>query len=433
MIPFDKIPKRQTAILYHGRQIDYGELLANSQPYQKRLESIKESVILLPMKQEPETIYKLVACIRANKIFVPIPEDEPIAKAETLKNELSSTVLWLNDFIYFKAELPQLQLPKDTLFIGFTSGTTGERKGFVRNKESWLHSFAIFQSVSVFAPKPYVTCLTPLHYSLGLYVLLQTLSSGQTYLLDVTTLTDLLTMPDVLNHSQVFSVPTVLIDQLSAIGNVQKQCLSIILSGEVVSINQRKQLFEQMPNAQVLTFYGSSETSFIAYNAVPYPPDNCVGTLFPQVSISIAENDQAIGEIRVTSPMTFQGYLKKGRFYQASATIATGDMGWYDQQLFYLGREDDRINRKGEKYFPATLEKRLNESPYIKDVVVYGYPDAKLGQGIAADIVWVERSLSLDELNQFLKTDIYRKGKLDTYQSVADIQYNDSGKKCKKR
>ena len=87
MIPFDKIPKRQTAILYHGRQIDYGELLANSQPYQKRLESIKESVIFLPMKQEPETIYKLVACIRANKIFVPIPEDEPIAKAETLKNE----------------------------------------------------------------------------------------------------------------------------------------------------------------------------------------------------------------------------------------------------------------------------------------------------------------------------------------------------------
>lgn len=433
MIPFDKIPKRKTAILYHGRQIDYGELLANSQPYQKRLKSIKESVIFLPMKQEPETIYKLVACIRANKIFVPIPENDPILKAETLKKEFSSAVLWLNDFIYFKTELPEIQLPKDTLFIGFTSGTTGERKGFVRDKESWLQSFANFQSVTTFAPKPYVTCLTPLHYSLGLYVLLQTLSSGQTYLLDVTTLTDLLVMPDVLNHCQVFSVPTVLNDQLSAIENVQKQCLSIILSGEVVSINQRKQLFEQFPNAQVLTFYGSSETSFIAYNAVPYPSDNCVGTLFPQVTISITETDQAIGEIRVTSPMTFQGYLKNGRFYQASATIATGDMGWYDQQLFYLGRKDDRINRKGEKYFPATLEKRLIESLYIKDAVVYGYPDAKLGQGIAADIIWVGRSLSLDELNQFLKKDVYRKGKLDKYQSVADIQYNDSGKKCKKR
>lgn len=433
MIPFDKIPKRQTAIVYHGRQIDYGELLANSLPYQKRLEDVKESVIFLPMKQDLETIYKLVACIRANKIFVPIPEDAPIAKAETLKNDFSSAVLWLNDFIYFKTELPQIQLPKDTLFIGFTSGTTGERKGFVRDKASWLQSFASFQSVTAFAPKPYVTCLTPLHYSLGLYVLLQTLSSGQTYLLDVTTLTDLLAMPDVLNHCQVFSVPTVLNAQLSAIENVQKQCLSIILSGEVVSINQRKQLFEQMPNAQVLTFYGSSETSFIAYNAVPYPPDNCVGTLFPQVSISIAEMNQAVGEIKVTSPMTFQGYLKKGRFYPASATIATGDMGWYDQQLFYLSRKDDRINRKGEKYFPATLEKRLIESPYIKDAVVYGYPDAKLCQGIAADIVWSERSLSLDELNQFLKKDVYRKGKLDKYQSVADIQYNDSGKKCKKR
>ncbi|HFE9852369.1 AMP-binding protein [Enterococcus sp. DIV1420a] len=432
MIPFDKIPSAKIALLDHDQAISYGELQKISKKYQQRIQKLSEPVVFLPMKPQLETIYKLIGCILAKKIFVPLSSENTLEYARKLSREFSTSILWGREFVYFQSDRPPLIFPEDTLFIGFTSGTTGERKGFIRNQISWLESFKIFHSIPVFQPKKYVTCLTPLHYSLGLYVLLQTLCSGQTFLVGVKKLTDPLLTSTILNNLQLFSVPTVFQHGLEEVEQEKHGNFDIILGGETVTLTQRKKIVAKCPQARLFDFYGASETSFISYNYQPFPDEHCVGKTFPKVKVTLQDEGDGVGEIVVESPINFQGYLKKGKIYPPQNAIATGDLGSYTGELYYYGRKDERINRKGEKIFPLQIEKLLRKLPQIQDTVVYGRPDEKLGERVIAEIVWQDQPLSLAEVNQFIAKTAYSKGKIDTILTVNLLAYGDSGKKLNK-
>ncbi|MBO0481107.1 AMP-binding protein [Candidatus Enterococcus courvalinii] len=431
MIPFNKISHDQTALIYHEERISYGELLRVSTSYQEALENTDEKIIFIPMEETPKTIYKIVACMLAKKIFVPVPGQEALFHVQKIIDSFSSAALWMEEFEYFKTKRNELVLPEDTLFIGFTSGTTGERKGFVRNQQSWLRSFEIFHSVPVFHPKKYVTCLTPLHYSLGLYVLLQTLYSGQAFILDIKSIDDLLNMPEILNNVQIFSVPTVFRYWLARINKKILGAFDVILGGETMSVKQREQFFAQCPDASLYVFYGTSESSFITYTSDRFPENHCVGQNFPEVKISIKNKKNSIGKIVVNSPMNFQGYLKEGQFYPAEMEISTGDLGMYNRTLFYYGREDERINRKGEKIFPTEIEAIMLQLPQVKDLSIYGLPDPILGQRVVAEVVWQSQPLTLKEINQRIRKYSFRKVKIDTVITVNQVSYSESGKKEK--
>lgn len=274
-----------------------------------------------------------------------------------------------------------------------------------------------------------MTCLTPLHYSLGLYTLLQTLCSGQTYLLGLRKISSLASNPAVLNDSQIFSVPTVFNYWIEKMEKPMFGTFDVILGGESVTENQRKTFASKCPEARLFDFYGTSETSFISYNDQQLPERNCLGNFFPKVQVTILDADDSIGEIAVKSPMNFQGYLNNGQIILAEETIKTGDLGKYEKVLFYFGRKDKRINRKGEKIFPAYLEKIVLQLPQIKDALIYGVSDPELGERVLAEVVWKDEPLALSAINEFIKENSYRKGKIDTLLSVQEIQYNESGKK----
>lgn len=203
----------------------------------------------------------------------------------------------------------------------------------------------------------------------------------------------------------------------------------VILGGESVTENQRKTFASKCPEARLFDFYGTSETSFISYNDQQFPERNCLGNFFPKVQVTILDADDSIGEIAVKSPMNFQGYLNNGQIILAEETIKTGDLGKYEKVLFYFGRKDKRINRKGEKIFPAYLEKIVLQLPQIKDVLIYGVSDLEFGERVLAEVVWKDEPLALSAINEFIKANSYRKGKIDTLLSVQEIQYNESGKK----
>ncbi|WP_411372552.1 acyl-CoA synthetase family protein [Enterococcus thailandicus] len=153
MIPFSNISKEKTAIIYHEQFINYGKLQQMSRSYQKKIQKEEERIVFIPMDECPETVYKLIACILAKKIFVPISNQRPEEQVNKLIGEFSSSILWTKEICHFQTNNKPILFPEDTLFIGFTSGTTGERKGFIRNQKSWINSLNIFHSVPVFAKK----------------------------------------------------------------------------------------------------------------------------------------------------------------------------------------------------------------------------------------------------------------------------------------
>jgi fatty-acyl-CoA synthase len=99
-----------------------------------------------------------------------------------------------------------------------------------------------------------------------------------------------------------------------------------------------------------------------------------------------------IGEIRVRSPWATRGYY--GLPEATAATylpdgIRSGDMGYLgpDGWLYLSGRQKEMIISGGENVFPNEVEAVLREHPSVRDLIVYGMPDAHWGERVEAGIV----------------------------------------------
>jgi long-chain acyl-CoA synthetase len=83
-----------------------------------------------------------------------------------------------------------------------------------------------------------------------------------------------------------------------------------------------------------------------------------------------------------------------GRSQDTAAAIRngwfhSGDVGSMDEQgyVFIVDRVKDMINRSGFKVWPSEVEQLLYRHPAVKEVAVYGVPDAESGESVAAAIV----------------------------------------------
>lgn len=97
-----------------------------------------------------------------------------------------------------------------------------------------------------------------------------------------------------------------------------------------------------------------------------------------------------IGEVCLTSDIIMNGYLPdgiitdSGIYYDGNGTpwIRTGDMGYVDEDGFFYfsGRKKRIIIIAGYNVYPATIEEKIDELPYISEVcAVQGY-DSKTGK-----------------------------------------------------
>ncbi|WP_026566638.1 class I adenylate-forming enzyme family protein [Bacillus sp. UNC41MFS5] len=117
-----------------------------------------------------------------------------------------------------------------------------------------------------------------------------------------------------------------------------------------------------------------------------------------------------IGEILVdiSSPEAFKGYwnrpdatrkaIKDGWYF-------TGDVGFIDEEgdLHVVGRVDDMIISSGENIHPQEIEKVLTEHHSVREAVVVGEDDERLGQIVTAFIVSDDKELTPQALDYFCK------------------------------
>lgn len=101
------------------------------------------------------------------------------------------------------------------------------------------------------------------------------------------------------------------------------------------------------------------------------------------------------GEIEVRGPVVMLGYLEDP---EATAQafhdgwLRTGDFGVLDASggLRVLDRRADLILSGGENVYPAEIESRLEEAPGVREVGVFGVPDARFGARPVAAVVMRE-------------------------------------------
>jgi fatty-acyl-CoA synthase len=110
-----------------------------------------------------------------------------------------------------------------------------------------------------------------------------------------------------------------------------------------------------------------------------------------------------------------KGYYKMpeetGETIDEEGWLHTGDLATMDEDGYVqiTGRADDTIIRGGENIYPREIEEFLYTHPEISDVQVFGVPDEKYGEEIAAAIIKKEdSSLTEEDVKEYCRENIAR-------------------------
>ncbi|PQP84816.1 hypothetical protein C0Q44_09905 [Paenibacillus sp. PCH8] len=299
---------------------------------------------------------------------------------------------------------PRRSSTEDSLFyMGYTSGTTGRPKGYLRSQRSWIESFAYAHETFVHDAGDHVLAPGSLVYSLTLYACIQTLYIGGTFHLTRRFRAECV-LETLATHAvtHLYLVPTMfeaLYKAFTASDSVPglPTVRSLITSGDKWSPESKRKVTEVFENAGLYEFYGASELSFVTVldpEGNRYKPDS-IGKPFAGVQVSIREADHTeategtVGQLFVKSPMIFAGYY--GSEAETSQVVhgewaTVGDLATRDSEgyVYLVGRKKNMIISGGLNIYPEEIEKLLLTLDAIEEVIVVGVPDVYWGQKVTA-------------------------------------------------
>ncbi|MGM7719974.1 AMP-binding protein [Metabacillus sp. Hm71] len=286
-------------------------------------------------------------------------------------------------------------------YMGFTSGSTGEPKAFIRSHESWVQSFACTQFDFHINKNDHVLIPGSLIHSHFLFGAISTLYfGGSVYLLSKFSPVQSLEFIETKPITVIYVVPTMLEAFLKEGCQSNKQ-LKIISSGAKWEEITKQRIMEMFPNSYMYEFYGASELSFVTV----LPDDDSkrkpgsVGKPCHNVEIQIrtstgvvAEKNE-IGKIYVRSKMLFSGYLQAGMsciqpIQTEDGWMTVDDMGYVDAEgfLYIIGREKNMILYGGINIYAEEVETVLASHPDVDAAAVVGTSDPYWGQVVSAVI-----------------------------------------------
>ncbi|QOZ77709.1 long-chain fatty acid--CoA ligase [Bradyrhizobium sp. CCBAU 53351] len=288
--------------------------------------------------------------------------------------------------------------------IQYTSGTTGRPKGAL------LHHRGLVTNASYVAARAGLensVLLSPMplfHTAGSVMSVLGSMTSRATLVLPL-----FFDPPTVLQAIEatraeiMFGVPTMLLALIDAMKTAPRDLSSLRLAlsgGAPVSPEIHRRVKDAL-GLPVVTVFGQTELSpIIAQTSVEDPKTELVHTVGKplwNVEVRIADPiDLRVrpigveGEIQARGYQTMIGYFDAAEDTRQAITtdgwLRTGDLGTLDERgyLRVTGRLKDMIIRGGENIYPVEVEACLLKHPDVADVAVFGAPDEKWGEVVAA-------------------------------------------------
>ena len=125
-----------------------------------------------------------------------------------------------------------------------------------------------------------------------------------------------------------------------------------------------------------------------------------VGRPLPGVQIDIKNPDASgVGEVIARGPNVMLGYFgneEATRETLVDRWLFTGDLGRLDDDgnLYLVGRSKDIIvDTNGKNVYPDEVEEVYQDSPYVKELSVFGLPDG-IGEKVACIVVAIRNMTS---------------------------------------
>lgn len=340
---------------------------------------------------------------------------------------------------YPDAEMPLENVaPDDHATIMYTSGSTGHPKGALSSHRgilsalySWVLLAAagkILESEADSAKKPKMQpaglLAIPLFHCTGSHsaFLLALLAGRKLVIMHKWDAQDALRLIEEERITWFTGVPTMSAEMQVAAETSDRDLSSlaeIFAGGAARPPSQVEKLTKTFKKSSSGIGYGLTETNALGtinagdlYRARP----GSAGRVVPAVTdIGIFDEEDSRlpagerGEVRMRSPVNVLGYWNKP---EATAEafrggwFHTGDVGYFDEDgfLYIVDRIKEIIIRGGENISCIEVEAAIYRHPAVSEVAVYGAPDERLGEAVAASIYLHEgQALGEDELLSFLK------------------------------
>lgn len=331
-------------------------------------------------------------------------------------------------------------------YVGFTSGTTGEPKGFIRTHDSWATSFTASGVEFGTNSQDHILSPGPLSHSLTLYTAMEGLAAGATvYLSYKFNAQFVLDQIHQYNITVLVAVPTMLKSILRAANRHSSKFSSVrtlLSSGSKLDPALQAQLREVFPLATFFEFYGASELGFVSVSSSCEPaPAESVGRPFHSVKISIRQPDSRqeskagdVGQLWVKSDLVCSGYLDSNdgtTFDTKDGWASVGDLAWRDTSgyIHLLGRSKTMLTSGGLNIYPLEIELVLKSFSEISDAVVFGLPDDRWGHLVCAVICWEgTKRLTFTQLRKRLTAQLERYKLPRKFFAADDLPHNLTGK-----
>jgi fatty-acyl-CoA synthase len=298
--------------------------------------------------------------------------------------------------------------PHDAINIQFTSGTTGRPKGATLSHHSIINN-AISSARAMRLTQQDALCIpVPLYHCFGMVLgNLAAVSYGAKIVFPGEGFDALSTLKAVQQESctALHGVPTMfaaILDHPEFARFDLRSLRTGIMAGSICPAPLMKRVMRDMHCSGMTIAYGMTETSPISFQSDPDDPPArrvfTVGRVQPHVECRVIDRQGRTlpvgqeGQLLTRGYLVMKGYWNDPEFTRKAIRdgwMHTGDLAVIDPEGYcqIVGRAGDMLIRGGENIYPAEVEELLTSHPDIAQAQVFGLPDERLGEEVAAWIV----------------------------------------------
>jgi fatty-acyl-CoA synthase len=344
-------------------------------------------------------------------------DDLSLPAHEAAKSPVPARAMRFKDFLQQAGPAQHARLkdlsaaldPDDAINIQFTSGTTGNPKGATLSHFNIVNN-ARFAAKSMALTYDDRMCIpVPLYHCFGMVLgVLTCTAAGAAMVFPGEGFDAAATLTAVLKQrcTALHGVPTMFVSMLAepGVANMDFSLLRTgIMAGAPCPVETMQAVMRTLNMKQITIGYGMTETSPLSFQShVSDPVErrvSTVGRIQPHVQAKVVDEHGRMVPVGVPGELCVRGYLVMRSYWEdAQQTVEaiddagwmhTGDLATIDAQGYcnIVGRVKDMLIRGGENVFPREIENQLMQHPKVLDAQVFGVPDAKYGEEIAAWVI----------------------------------------------